>query len=281
MVEEPIGVYKQWAPSGYLELGFSERIVDPIFAREPEFDFGFYGLSITPYREAILGHLRRYCTIATPDRFLTGHDLNSFIASFKVGICLKHSPQWTLPSPARIARLLHAKRGTAAEYVPVGTRTSAFATMAAEKQDFAEFCLECLRGPWKRRAEEAYENFRAAMPMKQIMERLLDMTVANSPAQAGSSLLSPSDDGLRQRIRFQVCFQPVLIDARGDYNIVQYADRFYGLHRGIGNLDLATEDVETLADRYGEKAVVIADTIGDARARVEALSLNGRGGATH
>jgi hypothetical protein len=152
--------------------------------------------------------LRKHCTIATPDRFLTGHDLNSFIASFKVGICLKHSPQWTVPSPARIARLLHAKRGTAAEYVPVRTRTSAFATMAAEKQDFAEFCLECLRGPWKRRAEEAYENFRATMPMKQIMERLLDLTVPKAAVSTRPTVPSSLDDGLRQQVRFQAWYQP-------------------------------------------------------------------------
>jgi len=272
MVEEPVGLYQQWAPSGYLELGFSERIVDPIFAHEPQSDFGFYGLSITPYRNTVLEHLRKYCTITTPNRFLTGHDLNSFIASFKVGICLKHSPQWTIPSPARTARLLHAKRGIAAEYVPVRTRASAFTTMADKNQDFAEFCLECLRGPWQQRAEEAYDRFRAAMPMKQIMERLLDMTVAKSPTLSGATVLSASDDGQRDRVRFRASYQPRLIDAWGDYNVVRYAHRIYALHRGIGQVDLTAEDVQTLARRYGADAVIIADTIDEAQTQVEALS---------
>jgi hypothetical protein len=273
MVEEPVGAYEQLAPSGYLELGFSERIVDPIFAREPEVDFGFYGLSITPYRNSVLERLRKYCTIATPNRFLTGHDLNSFIASFKVGICLRHSPQWTIPSPARTARLLHATRGIAAEYVPMQTRASAFATMVDKDQDFAEFCLECVRGPWKQRAEEAYERFRAAMPMKQIMERLLDVTVAKSSTLSRSTVLSASDDGLRRRFRFHATDQPQLIDAWGDYNFVHYAHRIYALHRGIGEVDLAEEDLQTLASRYGAGAVVVADTIEEARTQVDALSI--------
>jgi hypothetical protein len=179
-VQQPIESYSQWAPSGYLELGFLESIVDPVFLSEPEFDFGFYGLHNSPYRRAVLEHLGKYFAIAVPRDFLIGSELNRFIASFKVGICLKHSPTWPVPSPGRIGRLLHARRGIAAEYVPVRTRASALVPMAREGQDFAEFCLQCIEGPWKKRADDAFERFRDTMPMETILERLLDETVARS-----------------------------------------------------------------------------------------------------
>lgn len=202
MTEEAVANYRQWVPTGYLELGFTERFVDPVFAQKPEIDFGFYGLAIAPYRNSVLHRLREHCTIATPDRFLTGRDLSAFIASFKVGICLKHLPQWTTHSSTRLGRLLHAKRGIAAEYVPVQTRASALASMAAEGQDFVEFCLDCLQDSWQQRAEDAYERFRTSMPMKQIMERLLDETVSATPLSP--SPLSSFDNGKRDNTLFEM-----------------------------------------------------------------------------
>ncbi len=200
MMNDPMNLYRQWAPAGLLEMGFSERILDDVFLEEPEFDFGFYGLTISPYRQQLLEQLGRHFTIATPDRFLLGRELNKFIASFKVGLCLKHMPNWPVSSPCRLSRLLHSKRGAAAEYVPVQTGPSAFVTMAEKDQDFASFCLDCVRGPWKQRAEDAYERFRAAMPMKTIMERLLDETVAM--ASTSMNTLATRDNGRRMLLKF-------------------------------------------------------------------------------
>jgi len=168
MVKEPVEDYKKWAPAAFLELGFSEKLVDPAFDEEPQFDFGFYGLNVTPHRREMLERLKDRCAIAMPDRFLLGRELNKFIASAKVGICLKHLPDWPVASPVRLSRYLHSKRGIAAEYAPLPTGPSAFVPMARKDQDFAEFCLEVLHGPWKRQAEEAYERFRAAMPTKTV-----------------------------------------------------------------------------------------------------------------
>jgi hypothetical protein len=200
MIEEPIQLYSRWAPAGFLEMGFSERVLDDVFLQEPEFDFGFYGLSISPYRGQMLEKLKAHFSIAVPDRFLRGRELNKFIASFKVGLCLKHMPDWPVASPCRLSRLLHAKRGAVVEYVPVQTGPSAFVTMANRDQDFASLCLDCVRGPWKPRAEEAYERFRAAMPMKTIMERLLDETVVM--AMPSIATLAARDDGHRMVSKF-------------------------------------------------------------------------------
>jgi hypothetical protein len=200
MMNEPMKHYRQWAPVGFLEMGFSEGILDDVFLQEPEFDFGFYGLNISPHRSQMLQKLRAHCTITTPTRFLMGRELNKFIASFKVGLCLKHMPNWPVSSPCRLSRLLHAKRGAAAEYVPIQTGPSVFVSMAAENQDFASFCIDCVKGSWKQRAEEAYERFRAAMPMKTIMERLLDETV--SMASPSINSLATRDDGCRAVFKF-------------------------------------------------------------------------------
>src|ERR1044072_3690512 len=81
---------QEMGTAAFLELGFSEKLVDPAFDEEPQFDFGFYGLNVTPHRREMLERLKDRCAIAMPDRFLLGRELNKFIASAKVGICLKH-----------------------------------------------------------------------------------------------------------------------------------------------------------------------------------------------
>jgi hypothetical protein len=268
--EAPVEAYARWAPSGYLELGYLENIDDPIFASEPEFDFGFYGtLQMSSYRSEVLERLRKYFTVVTPNDFLIGSELNRFIASFKIGICLKHTPNWLIPSPGRVGRLLHAKRGIAAEFVPMPTRASALSPMAEKDQDFAEFCLECLDAPWKQRADDAYERFRATMPMTEIMERLLDETVAKRAVSIRSKKLAYEDDGDRVDIGIDEPAQ--LLHSERGYNFVRYANRVYGVAQAIGHIDFS-RDATGLVQRFGPRAVVVAQTVAEARARVAALS---------
>jgi hypothetical protein len=252
MVEEPLEVYRQHAPSGYLELGFSERLVDPIFSEPPQTDFGFYGL-VTPYRESVLNELRKHFNVATPSSFLMGSELNNFIASFKVGVCFKQSPEWPIPSPTRLGRLLHARRGIAAEYTPVATRQGSLVPVAKPTQDFAEFCFECIRGPWKQQADQAFERYRSSMPMWQIMEGLLDTTLSKS--KRGKKKTAVSDDGHRISLRFSVPEQPQLIASDGGYNIVRQGQHFYALPQTLGEVDLTGGPAEVIK-RYGDKVLV-------------------------
>jgi hypothetical protein len=141
--------------------------------------------------------------------------------------------------------------------------------MADKDQDFVAFCLECLHGPWKQRAEEAYEEFRAKMPMKQIMEHLLDSTVSKSPTELPK--LSASDDGERKRLQFRAADEPQLLGDWEGYNFVRYAQRIYALHQGIGEVDLAVE-AHSLISRHGANAVIVAETIEEARAAVKKRS---------
>jgi hypothetical protein len=267
MMESSVRLYKAWAPSGFLEMGFSERLVDPVFSQTPEFDFGFYGLNITPYRRKLLEDLKIHCSIVTPNRFVKGRELNSFISSFKVGLCLRHMPNWPVPSPCRVSRLLHAKRGIAAEYVPIQTGPSALIPMAPEDQDFASFCVECVQGPWKQRAEEAFENFRAALPMRLIMERLLDETL--SPEMRWAAPLATEDNGHRDSYPFRRTDpRPQLLESREGVNYVRFNDRIYALAQKLGPLDLASE-ASTLLDRFGPDVVAVADTIESARSQLK------------
>lgn len=266
MVEEPVKAYERWAPAGYLELGFSEKIIDPVFFEEPKADFGFYGLHISSYRNAVLDRLKSQFVVATPDRFLKGHELNQFIASFKVGICLKHSAQWTIPSPARISRLLHAKRGIAAEYTPVRTRATRFVSMAEENEDFAEFCLNVLHDRWKQRAEDAYEQFRAAMPMKQILEQLLDKTVWKSLSSGAVETLAHHGDVVRHPV-IPYESEPQLVDRLETYNLVRFQNRVYALEQALGPMDLSQE-ADRLIERFGPNGVIVAETIEEARSRI-------------
>ncbi len=271
MIEEPVKAYERLAPSGYLELGFSEKIVDPNFQREPEFDFGFYGLNITGYRHTVLDRLKKHIKVATPNRLLVGDDLNRFIASVRVMISLKHMPCWPVPSPARVARVLHAKRGMALEYTPIRTRAGAFVSMAQENQDFGEFCLECIGGPWKQRAEDAYERFRLAMPMKDIMEQLLDRTVSSSRVTSGVPGSATSDDGVRDQILF-LGPTPKLLCSEGGYNFVSCAGRIYALSQDLGEIDVKVGP-KALVERYDAEQLIVADSMEGARARIEVIGL--------
>src|SRR5262249_3741565 len=108
------------------------------------------------------------------------------------------------------------------------------------------------------------------MPMKQIMENLLDSTVSKAPTFSGSPSLSASDDGERRHVQFRGGNEPQLIADWEGYNLVRYARRIYALRQGLGEVDVS-DNPQTLIGRYGAGAVVIADTIDEARARVRAL----------
>jgi hypothetical protein len=62
-------------------------------------------------------------------------------------------------------------------------------------QDFAEFCLECLDQPWQRCADESFEQYWTTVPMKEIVEKLLDTTVDPLSSAGRLSGLSTVDDG--------------------------------------------------------------------------------------
>ena len=239
MVESAVPDYASFAPTAYMELGFSERLV-PYEARwDPEYDFGFFGV-ITPHREDVLAKIARHYTVRTPAKLLPPGELSAFIARCRIGLCFKQSPEWPIPSPTRLGRLLHAKRGIACEYVPVATRQGSLVPIASPDADFADFCLERLNGPWRRDAEDALERYRNLMPMRQIMERALDETLvgrqwAECPGhQAPDDVRIPAGPLL---YRYPDAI-PMLESSYRNYNIVRIGPVYVAVAQDLGLIDI-------------------------------------------
>jgi hypothetical protein len=232
MIESSVPDYAQFAPTAYAELGFSDLLVPYESGLDTEFDFGFFGL-MTPYRRAVLDKIGRHFKVAVPEGLLSPGDLRTFIARSRIGICFRQSPEWPIPSPTRLGRLLLARRGIAAESTPVTTRQSSLVPTAPTDGDFAEFCLSRLRANWKAEADEAFERYRATMPMRQIMERLLDQTVLGNVRVGNAGSHTPDD----RRIGVKgLCAgePPVVVAEYKSYNIVRCGDAFAAVSWRLG-----------------------------------------------
>lgn len=176
MVESTAPFYSQYCSTAYMELGFSERLIPRYIGEHPEHDFSFFGLR-TPHREALVERLRRNSEVFWPDKFLSPNEVGELIGKTKIGLSFKQSAQWPISSPTRLGRLLMAKRGVAAEFVPIATRQSQIAGICPESSDYAEYALELLHSDWKARAEHTFDAYCSRMPMSAIVEQILDCTI--------------------------------------------------------------------------------------------------------
>ncbi len=180
MIEEPCEFYGSFAPCAFMELGFSEKLVPPprILNATTEFDFGFFGLR-TPYREAAIGRLRKYCSVSWPQFMQTEREVLEFIGSARAGLNFRQSENWPIPSPTRLGRYLHGKRLLISESTRTPTRQGEIVSMAPPGVDFVDHCMEKLNAGWRGEAEAAFERYRREMPMRRIMEHVLEKTVAD------------------------------------------------------------------------------------------------------
>ena len=236
MVEGSVPDYSRFAPTHYMELGFSEHLVSCEAHWDPEFDFGFYGI-VTPYRQEVLDKLTRYFKIHTANKILPPSEMLAFIARCRIGICFRQSPQWPIPSPTRYGRLLHSRRGIAAEYVPVPTRQSSLVPMAPPGADFFAYCRDRMSGSWKSEAEEAYERYRALLPMREIMERALDTTVIKN-RRVKRATETRSDDR-RLDIPALISSEVVLLSSTRHFNIVSTGRMVIGIDRSLGPINIS------------------------------------------
>jgi hypothetical protein len=178
MVESAVPFYSKFSPTAFLELGFSERLVPDYVNHEPENDFCFFGLR-TPYREEAIEKIRKYAQVEWPDGFPSTLGVGKLIARSKIGLCFKQSEMWPIPSQTRLGRLMIGKRGVAAEYVPIPTRHGEIAGLCPLAFDFSDYALDLLHSDWKRRADEVFEHYRSRMPMRDILQDVLDRTVSD------------------------------------------------------------------------------------------------------
>lgn len=285
MVESTLPFYSQFCRTAYIELGFSERLISAQASSRPDHDFSFFGLR-TPYRERLVERLRRYANVEWPEKFLSPQEVAELIGKSKIGLSFRQSESWPIPSPTRLGRLMMAKRGVAAEFVPVATRQGEIVGVCPQSSDFAEYALEILNSDWKGRAEGVFEAYRAKMPMRNIMERVLDQTVsglhasrpASRPAsrqamkqpmlgrlwntarearRLGARLLrktAADEPSMRIDMTSAMGEPPILIDSVGSYNIVYFRQTFIAVPQSLGEIDLARYDLTSLPYRFSSRA---------------------------
>lgn len=255
MVESTVPFYSQFAPTAFMELGYSELLVPKKTIENPDIDFSFFGLR-TPYREKVIKKLEKKAKVLCPKKFLTSEGVSELIARTKVGLSFKQSETWPIPSPTRLGRHLMAKRGLVTEHTSVITRQAELVSVVPEGRDFVEFALEKLK-TWKADAEIAFERFRIEMPMKSILENILDQT-----GVLGLSLASFDNRSIKI-----VLDPPQLLKTICDVNIVHYDGCYFGVKQKLGEIDF-TQDKDVLKELYKED-IIIAKTLIEVQQQVK------------
>lgn len=236
MVESTVPYYARFCPTAFIELGFSRRLIPAQAVRLPTVDFCFFGLR-TPYREEVVERLRQYARVEWPQHFLTAAGVSELIANSKIGLNFKQSPQWPIPSPTRLGRLMMAQRAVAAEYVPLATRQGEIAGICPETTPLHEYALSIFEAGWKQKADTAFAQYEAQMPMASIMENVLDSTLPAARAQHAP-----------QRVPLQL-LPPILVSENSLWNFVCWGDTYFALKKSLGQVDV-TLGLAALLDLY-------------------------------
>lgn len=251
MVESTVPFYSRFCSTAFMELGWSEKLIPPYINTEPEVDFSFFGLK-TPYRIDTIERIRKYTHVEWPDNFLSAADVGRLIGRTRVGLNFKQSEQWPIPSPTRLGRFMMAKRDLASEYTEVATRQGEILGMAPHGQDFVDFALDRLNSNWKERAERSFEDYRNKMPMRKIMESVLDKTL--SRVVISGSYKKPV---FIKRMSPPV---PELVMEQGAWNIVLWNGSYFALLRACGDVDVR-EGLCSLQEKHGKQSVHCARSI--------------------
>jgi len=175
LVEEAVPSYEHWAPTTFVELGYSRMLVPPKLDLPQTHDFCFFGYP-TPHRIELLTRLEKRASVLWHRGLIASGDLPKLIAQAKVGIALKLAEDWPIPSATRLSRLMHASVGIACEGTKRTTRQSRLVPQQPEGMDFVDFALERLVAP-RAEAAETLARYRAELPMKAVMEAVLDATL--------------------------------------------------------------------------------------------------------
>ena len=258
MVESTVPYYAQFCPTAFVELGYSDRLIPSDSNVEPDVDFSFFGLS-TPYRIEAVERLRRHAKVVWPTGFLSAPDVRRLISRTRVGLNFKQSANWPVPSPTRLGRFLMARRDLASERTEVPTRQGEIIGMPPANEDFVEFALDRLRSDWRVRAERALASYRESMPMRTIMESVLDRTIGGIADQGDARGWVP--------IAQVNTSAPELLLDRGAWNIVGWDGAYYALRKSSGPMDVR-EGVEVLQARLGKEAIRQATMVERLLARV-------------
>ncbi len=267
MVQSALPHYYEFGPAGYAKLGYSDRLLSYQSGWDPECDFGFFGL-VTPYRREILSKIAGRFSVQTAKSILHPGELPGFIAKCRVGLSFKQSPKWPIPSPTRLGRLMHMRRNIACESVADPTPQGRFVPICPADQDFADFCMHRLSN-WKTEAAESLEQYRTQMPMKLVMEQLLDETIGASGATGSAS----ADDVRSRHAELTYVYPdetPVLISVYLGWNIVRIGAIVIAVAQDQGPLDLKEILVGRAVTPPKDK-FLLGHSEGEAQAAIDAL----------
>lgn len=172
MVESNVGALRQHAPASFIELGFSERLI-PAVTAEPTIDFSFTGI-LTPHRQQILEALEKRAQVVWHRTLLSLEERDKLFLATRINLSPNKTIDWQMPSPTRVGKALLSKRGIALDRTPQQTRQSSLVDICPEGTTYVDFALSQLDRDWRATADAAFERYRIELPMRGIMERVLD-----------------------------------------------------------------------------------------------------------
>lgn len=179
-VPSNVEILRKIAPTTFFEFGFSERLLTLSSPDQWTHDYAFSG-TMTPHRLEFLEKTSGRVSIHVPGGTEEAHTANVIsneeyidtIRKTAINICLKQHPDWPLPSPTRLARIVHCGSGCALEETSVKTRQSSFFPTFRDVDDFLDKFGAVDRQKIYREAGERLAAYRRALPLRREIERNL------------------------------------------------------------------------------------------------------------
>lgn len=173
-VPQNLEILGRYVRPHFIEIGYSPLIGIPDDV-EPDIDFSYFG-KMNPYRERILSDMARHFRVVAPGGTSNAAERDRIVRRTRFNIMLKQSPDWPLPSATRLASILQLERAVVRDWTLDQTRQSEAVPMAAEGQDFTDYCNEALKQDWRVLRGDAVDAFKR-LRMKDIMEDALRATL--------------------------------------------------------------------------------------------------------
>jgi len=175
LVETAVDDYRAFAPSAYLGLGYSQRLVPSEPRPKPTYDFSFAGVPHS-HRKEIIDRLGASASVHFANELLGYTEQLELLRRGRVGLALKQHPGWKWGSPTRVGRFVHERIPTAHEWVAVDIGVTGLVPKPAEGEDFVNWALARLDSDLEGEADAIFENYRQ-LPMRECMARAMDLTL--------------------------------------------------------------------------------------------------------